>query len=69
MSLTLEADSINAMKWWVDASFAVHPDMQGQTSGEMSIGKGAVYGTSTRQKINTTSCMDMIFPGITRVRR
>ena len=40
---------------WVDASFAVHPDMKSHTGGAMSMGKGVIYGTSTRQKLNTKS--------------
>ena len=55
MPLTLEADNTHIIKWWVDASFAVHPDMKSHTGGLMTMGKGAVYGTSTRQKINTKS--------------
>ena len=51
MPLTpLEADDINIIKWYVDASFAVHPDMKIHTGGVMASGKGAIYGTSTRQK-------------------
>ncbi len=55
MPLTLEADDTHVIKWWVDASFAVHPDMKSHTGGAMLMGKGAVYGTSTRQKLNTRS--------------
>ncbi len=55
LPLTLEADGTNIMKTWVDASFAVHPDMWSQTGGVMTLGRGAVYGTSTRQKLNTWS--------------
>jgi hypothetical protein len=55
MVLTLEADNLNVIKWWADGSFAVHPDMRSHTGGAMSLGKGAVYGTSTRQKLNTNS--------------
>jgi hypothetical protein len=28
MPLTLEADDVQIIKWWADASFAVHPDMR-----------------------------------------
>jgi hypothetical protein len=31
--LTLEADNLQVVKWWVDASFAVHPDMRSHTGG------------------------------------
>ena len=55
LPLTLEADASNVVKWWVDASFAVHPDMKSHTGGTMTIGKGSVYSTSTRQKLNTKS--------------
>ncbi|KAI2500335.1 Reverse transcriptase (RNA-dependent DNA polymerase) [Fragilaria crotonensis] len=55
MPLTLEADGMSIIKWWVDSSFAVHPDMKGHTGGMMTLGKGAIYGTSTRHKINTRS--------------
>jgi hypothetical protein len=43
--------NMSVMKWWVDASIAVHPDMQSFTGGALSMGRGAVYGTSTRQKL------------------
>jgi hypothetical protein len=55
LCLTLEADDLDAIKWWVDASFAVHQDMRSHTGGVLSLGKGAIYSTSTRQKLNTKS--------------
>ena len=55
MPLTLEANNMHVIKWWVDASFAVHPDMKSHTGGVMTLGKGATYATTTRQKINATS--------------
>jgi Reverse transcriptase (RNA-dependent DNA polymerase) len=55
MPLTLEADHTHVLKWWVDASFAVHPDMKGHTGGLLSMGKGAVYGTSRGHKMVTRS--------------
>ena len=53
--LRLEADDLHILKWWVDGSFAVHPDMKSHTGGCLSLGKGTIYGTSTRQKLNTRS--------------
>jgi hypothetical protein len=64
MPLTLEADECNIVKWWVDASFAVHPDMRSHTGGVMMLGKGAIYGTSTRQKINTKSSTEAELVGV-----
>ena len=55
VTLTLESDSVNIVKWWVDGSFAAHPDMRSHTGGTMSLGKGSVYSTSVKQKINTKS--------------
>jgi hypothetical protein len=55
MVLTLCADNINIVKWWVDATLAVHKDMHIHTGGVMSMGEGAVYSSSQKQKINTKS--------------
>jgi hypothetical protein len=35
--LTLEADDGIDIKWWIDASFAVHPDMKSHTGGTLSL--------------------------------
>ena len=45
--LTLEADSVQIVKWWVDASYAVYSDMKSHTGAAMSLGKEVVYGTCT----------------------
>ena len=55
MALTLEADNLHVIKWWADGSFAVHPDMRSHTGGCMTLGRGVIYGTSRRQKLNTKS--------------
>ena len=55
MPLILEADATNIIKWWADASYAVHPDMRSHTGGAMSMGNGVIYGASTRQKLTTKS--------------
>lgn len=44
--LMLEADDLQALQWWVDASFTVHWDMKSHTGGCFRFGKGAVYLTS-----------------------
>ena len=58
MPLTLRADGTNIVKWWIDGSYAVHPDMFSQTDGTMSLGKGAIFSTSIKQKMNTESSTD-----------
>jgi len=40
-------------KCWVDSSYAVHMNMQSHTGVIMSLGKGATYTASTKQKLNT----------------
>ena len=55
IELTLQCDNLQIIKWWADASFACHPDMRSHTGGLMSLGKGAAYTTSVRQKLNTRS--------------
>ena len=53
--LTLECNDLTNMVWRADGAHAVHPDMRGHTGGVFTLGKGAIYSTSTRQKINTKS--------------
>jgi hypothetical protein len=56
--LTLEADNPRLITWWIDASYACHHDMRSHTGGAMTLGKGAMYSTSTRQKLNTRSSIE-----------
>jgi hypothetical protein len=64
LCLTLEADDLQVVRWWVDASFAVHQDMRSHTGGVLSLGKGAVYSVSTRQKLNTKSSTEAELVGV-----
>ena len=51
----LGASSLTTLRTWVDASFAVHPDMRSHTGGVMSYGRGGFNGKSNKQKLNVTS--------------
>ena len=53
--LTLEADDTQTLTWYVDAAFAVHPDMKGHTGMVFTLGKGAISSSSTKQKFNARS--------------
>ena len=53
--LTLEADDLQTLKWYIDAAFAVHADMRSHTGGMLTLGKGAVISDSTKQKTNARS--------------
>ena len=55
MKLTLSAKNLRSIKWYVDMSFAVHPDFRSQTGGTMTFGKGVVQLLSKKQKLNTRS--------------
>jgi hypothetical protein len=50
---TLGADDMGIMMTWVDAAFAVHPDMKSHTGGVISFGRGGIVCKSTKQKLNT----------------
>jgi hypothetical protein len=43
------------LKWYVDASFAVHPNMRGHTGGGLTMGRGFPIVSSTKHKLNTRS--------------
>jgi hypothetical protein len=67
MPLTFEGNEATVMKWWIDASYAVHTDMKSHTGGILSIGKGAIYATSIRQKINTKNSTEAELVGVSDV--
>jgi hypothetical protein len=62
--LTLEADNMHVVKWWVDASYGVHPDMKSHTGATMSMGKGSVYSASKTQRLNTKSSTEAELVGV-----
>jgi hypothetical protein len=53
LCLTLEANNLSLTKWWVDGSYAIHPDMRSHTGATMSLGKGSIYSSSLCQKLTT----------------
>ena len=53
--LILSADNLHTIKWYVDASFAVHPDFKSHTGAVMTFGHGAPISMSKKQKLNTRS--------------
>ena len=40
LPLILSADNSGLLKWYMDASFAVHPNMQGNIGGGLTLGCG-----------------------------
>ena len=64
LPITLEAENLQIIKWWVDGAFATHPDMRSHTGGMLSLGKGTIYGTVTRYNLNTRSSMEAELVGV-----
>ena len=67
MCLVLGKDSMNSIRWWIDASYAVHPDMRGHTGAMMSMGNGSVFGGSWKQKLVTQSSTESEVVGVYNV--
>jgi hypothetical protein len=55
LPLILAADGTGVLIWYVDALFAVHPDIKGHTGGTMTMGTGFPLDKSTKHKLNTCS--------------
>ena len=58
LPLIMQADGVNVIKWWVDASYAAHNNMQEHTGRAMSMGKygrGSIISILKKQKLNTKS--------------
>ena len=53
--LTLSAEQLNILKWFVDAAFAVHADFKSHTVMTMTMGQGTIMSMSRKQKLNTRS--------------
>eukprot|EP00543_Licmophora_paradoxa_P002447 CAMPEP_0202454422 /NCGR_PEP_ID=MMETSP1360-20130828/12161_1 /ASSEMBLY_ACC=CAM_ASM_000848 /TAXON_ID=515479 /ORGANISM="Licmophora paradoxa, Strain CCMP2313" /LENGTH=190 /DNA_ID=CAMNT_0049073731 /DNA_START=1 /DNA_END=569 /DNA_ORIENTATION=- len=54
----MSANGSGILKWWVDASFAVHPNMRGHSGDRLSLGRGFPIVSSTKQKLNGRSCTE-----------
>ena len=61
--LTLSATSLHNIRWCLDVSYVVHPDMKSHTGGALSLGSGVIYGTSKKQKLNTKSSTELELVG------
>jgi hypothetical protein len=63
MPLILSDNGSGILKWWVDASFVVHPNMRGHLGGELSLGRGFPIVSSTNQKLSTRSSTETYIVG------
>jgi hypothetical protein len=55
MSLILSSNGSGILKWWDNATFAVHPSMRGHSGGGLSLGRCFPIVSSTKQKLNARS--------------
>jgi hypothetical protein len=62
--LTLEADDLGVVKWFVDASFGVHGDLRSHTGASMTYGSGSPITLSKKQKLNTRSSTEAELVGV-----
>ena len=62
--LTLGANGSGMLKWWVDGSYGVHPNMRGHTGGGLSMGRGFPISASMKQKLNTRSSTESELVGV-----
>jgi len=64
MILTLGTNGFGILKWYVDAPYAVHPNMRGQTGGGLTMGTGFSIVSSVKQKLNTCSSTESELVGV-----
>ena len=66
--LTLKASENMTIKWYLDASFAIHPDMKNHIGAVMIMGTGAIVAISRKQKLNTQSSTEAKLVGVDGIR-
>ena len=64
MILTLQASDEGIIRWWIDASYAVHEDMKGHTEAALLLGKGAIYSGSWKQQLVSRSSTESEMVGV-----
>jgi hypothetical protein len=62
--LILGVDNGGMLMWYVDALFAVHPNISRHTSGGMTMGRDFPISVSTKQKLNTKSSTESELIGV-----
>ena len=63
MEYIVGADHLGRIRTWIDAAYAVHPDMRSHTDGVVSFGRGGLACKSSKQKLNTKSSTEDDFVG------
>ena len=58
------ASSLTNIYTWIDAAYAVNPDMKSQTGGCMSLGMGVMHAKSGKQVLNVKSSTESELVGV-----
>ncbi len=64
MPLVLGATSGGVLHWYVDAAFAIHPNMRGHSGGTLTLGIGFPISSSSKQKLNMWSSTERKLVGV-----
>ena len=60
----MQADDTQTIKWYVDASFAVHKNFKSHTGATMTLGEGALCSVSAKQKVMSRSSTEAELVGL-----
>ena len=58
------ASHLSSIFMWIDAAYAVNPDMKSQTGGTMSMGIGVLHRKCSKQKLNVKSSTEAELVGV-----
>ena len=58
LPLTLSAETSGMLKWYIDGSYAVHPNTMGHTGEGLKMGRGFKILVSSKQNLNTKSSIE-----------
>jgi hypothetical protein len=64
LRLTLSAESLTNIVWYVDASHQIHDDCKGHTGSILTFGHGATTSSSTKQKLPSKSSCESELIGL-----
>ena len=64
LPLILSMSKHGVSEWWIEASFAIHDNIRSRTRAMFSLGEGAIYCVSTKQKIVTSSSTEAELVGV-----
>ena len=55
LKLTMSADSLNVIKWYVDSAYTVRDDFKSQSGTMVTLGRGSLVGKSNKHQLNSKS--------------